>query len=430
MIACAEALGPVRFAGWDEGGRPLGMPVKSPLIRCVATEEGQADNVYAMVEFMLRHGDVAATPGLDVGMTRTFLPDGGAIKPITAKATSKDGGRETFVVFDETHLFVTPELVKLHATIRRNLGKRKESQPWSLEVSTMYAPDEGSVAESTHAYAQAVQEGTIKDASLLFDHRSAPLEFDWADDDQLRAALAEAYGEAAEWMDLDRLVAEARDPQTLESDFRRYFLNQPTKSENAWFAAGVFDACADYEREVEDGTEICLGFDGSERRDATALVGCTLDGHVFVIGVWERPPNAAKDWRVPRDEVDAAVYEAMRRWKVRELVCDPWGWESEMDDWRNEFGSLLVEFKMTPSIQAPATSKFTEAVQEQTMTHDGDERLVRHVGNAVRKPMRNGYFIDKPAKHSLRKIDVAVAAILAYERATALSGTGVWLDFV
>ena len=147
MLVCAEALGPVRFRGWEHDGRPLGGPVQAPYIPCVATEEGQAGNVYQAAEFMLREGALAGTCGLDVGQTRTFLPDGARILPITARASSKEGGRETFAVFDETHLFVTPELVRLHETIRRNLAKRRAAEPWSLEVSTMYAPGEESVAE-------------------------------------------------------------------------------------------------------------------------------------------------------------------------------------------------------------------------------------------------------------------------------------------
>lgn len=98
-LVCAEALGPVRFAGWDHNGRPLGMPVTSPIIKVAATEETQADNAYSAVEFMLNEGQIASTPGLDVGMTRTLIPGGGKIQPITAKASSKDGGRETFAVF-------------------------------------------------------------------------------------------------------------------------------------------------------------------------------------------------------------------------------------------------------------------------------------------------------------------------------------------
>jgi len=143
MLVCAEALGPVRFHGFNYDGTPLARRVQAPIILCVASEEQQAGHVDEAVTFMLQNGPISETPGLDVGLTRTFLPDGGRIRPVTAKATSKEGGRETFVVFDETHLFVQPELHRLHETIRRNLGtKRKESEPWSLETSTMYAPGE------------------------------------------------------------------------------------------------------------------------------------------------------------------------------------------------------------------------------------------------------------------------------------------------
>jgi hypothetical protein len=77
-------------------------------------------------------------------------------------------------------------------------------------------------------------------------------------------------------------------------------------------------------RDVPDGEEVVLGFDGSYNRDSTALIGCTLDGYVFVVGRCEK--LAGDDgWRVPRDQVDVAVDRAMRRWQVRELACDPPG---------------------------------------------------------------------------------------------------------
>ena len=34
MIACAEALGPVRFDGWDENGDPVGTHITAPYVRC------------------------------------------------------------------------------------------------------------------------------------------------------------------------------------------------------------------------------------------------------------------------------------------------------------------------------------------------------------------------------------------------------------
>src|SRR5256885_2246127 len=62
-----------------------------------------------------------------------------------------------------------------------------------------------------------------------------------------------------------------------------------------------------------DGSRIGLGFDGSITTDASALIGCTPDGHLFEIGVWERPENAPADWRVPRTDVRAVLRETFRR---------------------------------------------------------------------------------------------------------------------
>ncbi|MGO4958536.1 hypothetical protein ACTQ49_14975, partial [Luteococcus sp. Sow4_B9] len=44
LIGVAEALAPVRFDGWDASGQPVGRPIRSPFVRCLATEEGQSGN--------------------------------------------------------------------------------------------------------------------------------------------------------------------------------------------------------------------------------------------------------------------------------------------------------------------------------------------------------------------------------------------------
>lgn len=441
FIACAEGLGPVRFNGWGHDGRPLGRKVQTPYIPLAATEEGQADNAYAPVVFILREGPLAGLDGLDVGITRTYLPGGGKIAPITAKASSKDGGKETFAGFDETHLYILPELHRLHETIRRNLGKRKDAEPWSLETSTMYAPDEGSVAEFSHMFAKSVANGKIVDPGFLFDHRQGPTpfvvrgrppEFDWDDDEQLRAALATAYGDAAGWMDLERLVREARDPQVDQADFCRYFLNISTKRSSSWLPTDTWAGRVS-DRTVEDGTKITIGFDGSYNNDSTALVGCTVEEqpHIFVIGVWERPENAARDWVVPRDAVEAAVHKAMARYKVGELVCDPPGWDREITDWGERYGSppVTVFEHNRRSLMAKACAGFYAGVVNEALTHDGHEALARHVGNAVTKETPDGAYITKDGRMSPRKIDLAVAAVTAYDRAIrATEFTGALLE--
>lgn len=432
MISCAELLGPVRFAGWDRDGFPVGAPVQSPIVLHVATEEGQAGNTYAAAEFMLRHGAISEAPGLDVGMTRTLLPDGGYMRPITAKSTSKDGGKETFVVFDETHLYSSAELRKLHDTIRRNLAKRKIGQPWALETSTMYAPGEESVAEFSHRYAQAIAEGRVNDPGFLFDHRQSPelSPEEFADDDMLRQALVEAYGEAAAWMDIERLIAEARDPMTAEADYRRYFLNLATDRSESWVAPSEWAGLADEKRGLAlpaEGTELVLAFDGSYNRDSTALVGCVPGDvpYLFVVGAWERPPDARTDWQVDRDEVKAVVAASMRRWRVLELACDPPGWHDEVDGWAAEFGSPpVVKFETKQSTKmGPACSRFFSAVKTGEVAHDGNPILARHLRNARTKETANGAVIVKEHRSSPRKIDAAVAAVVALEVAATRQPT-------
>ncbi len=214
-VVLFEALGPCRFAGWAEGGErfawrdfaytyrpgePMGRPVRSSFVRCLATEEGQTGNVYDAVYFNLtdQAAPLSELAGLDAGMTRTYLPGGrpgsGEVRPSTASSASKEGGLESFAVFDEPHLYRLPELVRMYATVRRNLAKRRAAEPWSLEVSTMYAPGEGSAAEATHALAKLIAQGKAASARLLFDHRQGPADVDLNDAVALRAALEEAYG--------------------------------------------------------------------------------------------------------------------------------------------------------------------------------------------------------------------------------------------
>lgn len=223
MLVCFEALGPARFDGFDANGNPVGRAVQYPFIRCLATEESQSGNTYDNVRYMLEHlrsNYGTEFPGIDVGLTRTFIKGGGEIVPSTAASASKDGGKESFAVADETHLYSSPELRRMHETVRRNLAKRKAADPWMLETSTMYAVGEESIAEQTHRLYVAIQENRIKNPGLLFDHRQGHDVPDLLNTDDLKRALRAAYGPAYQWLDIDRLVAEIQDPMTNFNAFR------------------------------------------------------------------------------------------------------------------------------------------------------------------------------------------------------------------
>src|SRR5690606_6710782 len=105
------------------------------------------------------------------------------------------------------------------------------------------------------------------------------------------------------------------DPQ----DARRFYLNQVTHASDSWLSQPEWAARRLLNARPPKGTAVTLGFDGSRRRshvttDATALIGCTVEGgHIFEIQVWEEPDNDA-EWQVPIVEVDAAVRTAFNDW--------------------------------------------------------------------------------------------------------------------
>lgn len=458
-----EALGPCRFAGWARGGEvyedpwglgfrydyepgePMGRHVTSPFVRCMATEEQQAGNTYDNVYYNLAEGPLSAVPGLDAGITRTMLPPpyGGEIRPSTAADSSKDGGRESFVVFDETHLYNRPELRRMYDTVRRNLDKRRDAQPWCLETSTMYQVGEKSVAERTHEFARAIAAGKTRGGRLLFDHREAAAGLDLSNPAQIVAGLREAYGPFADVMDLDRLVNSAFDLRTDPAHFRRYFFNQPTSAVDAWLTPDEWMPCADPTKVVADGDLVALGFDGSRRRargvaDATALIACRIsDGHLMTLGVWEQPDGpAGDDWRVPVAEVEAAVDDAFRRFDVAAFYADPAQWESSVARWEAAYGSRLrvrasaanpIEWWMTGGRGARITRAIEllyGAIVDREITHDGHPVLTRHALNARRRATSTGIKIMKEHPSSPKKIDALVAAVLAYQARTDCISAG------
>ena len=430
FIAICEAIGPVRFShfakagevspwgyAYDEG-EPVGQPVKRPEILCFATEYGQAGNTYDAVRFICSQSEAlrADFPGIDVGLTRIILPQGGQITPESAADSSKDGGKSTFVVFDETHLWVLPRLKRLHQVVLRNLLKRKVAAGWAFETTTMYAPGEGSVAEGTHEYAKAVAEGRVGDAGLFFDHRQASPKWDATKKRDRMAGLDEVYGPAAAWLDLASIADSYDDPQTSPAEWERYWFNRPVSLQGQWLPQAAWDECQ-VAREIPDGERVVLALDGSYSRDATAIaaVSVTQFPHLQLAGIWERPPGET-EWTVPILDVEEAIRTACLRWQVVEITADPHLWSRSLEVLAAE-ALPVTEFFQSAARMTPATQRFTTMVLERQLTHSGDPILTRHISNAVLKSDARGVRIYKENKNSARKIDAAVASIMALERA-------------
>lgn len=333
---------------------------------------------------------------------------------MSSAASSKDGGKSTFVVADETHLWYTMQLRNLHATVKRNIVKRKIGDGWMLETSTAYKPGQNSVAEGSLGYALMVMSGKVSDPSLLVDHREASERHNLNTVEGRRAALVEVYGEAAGWTNIDGILSEWHDPEVDKADWRRYWLNQVVASSDQFIAPKTWADRHAPRYRVRTGTRICLGFDGSLYDDWTALIAITLeDGFIFPIQIFNPKDFGGK---VPASAVDAAVAKAFKEYEVVRFYPDPPYWQDEVDGWHAEYGDAVVEWwtnRRTP--MARAVERFQTAAQTGGLMHDGDAALAEHVGNTHADMHREGLLLRKEFEKSPKKIDACVAAVLANE---------------
>lgn len=430
-LACAEAMGPVLFDGWDAAGQPVGKPwaeVRTPYVQVAAVSEAQTKNSWGPLREMLESATLLdAYPGVEVLDTFVNLPRG-RIEPVTSSARSLKGNKPVFAILDQTEEWVASNGgIRMAEVMRINAAKLGGT---TVESPNAYTPGEESVAELTAQWHAKLRDPAA--AGLLYDHREAPPGTDLADKASLLEGLAYAYGDSADaaggWVDLERIVADiwdaATDPQVARADF----LNQITHAADAWLSQPDWAACANAGESLRDGELVTLGFDGSVRDDASALVACRLDdGHLKLLLCDEKPlPPRDKNWQVDRQAFDAQVAIAMDRFQVVGFYMDPPFWQDYCDRWTNSYGPrMLVRatrdrplewWTNRPAAMVAAIDRFRDAVLAQHLTHDGDSTLTAHVLNARRRLAgKVGYSIAKEHPQSRRKIDAAMAAVLAYE---------------
>lgn len=428
VLALIEFCAPVRLVDFDPRARGgcVGRPVDMPLVQIAATAESQTANTMRMVRALAPKGSaVVRDHGLDPGLTRYYKAPVGTLEVITSSASAAEGAEATFVVADETeHWTPTNGGPQLSNTLLDNLTK---SGSRMLETCNAWVPGLESVAEESYAAWIAQEEGRVRGhGRILYDARVAPADTDLADPDSLRAGLEFVYADCW-WQDIDPIMGRIWSPKAQPDDSRRKYLNQPTAAVDAWTTPQAWALCKRDEK-VEAGESIAMFFDGSKSRDATALIGCRMsDGFVFPLGIWEPDPSHDTNDVINVGAVDKAVADAFATYDVVGFFGDVREWESFVKvSWPDAYGDrLLVHAVPTGKDPQPiawdmrsrvyefgVAAELTEAeVRDQTLTHNGDSALGRHVANARRHPTRGVVTLRKESPDSPRKIDGAVAMI-------------------
>ncbi|MEV7422861.1 hypothetical protein [Streptomyces sp. NPDC091212] len=440
-LVAAEAVGPVLFSGWAQGGElydcrdhgcgcgwqyeyedgePMGRPWNEPLIQVTATSEDQTDNVYRPLQAMIRNGPLAEL--MRVGEQFIRLPGEGRIDVVTSNAQSRLGNPVTFVAQDETGIW-TPgnKMTHVATTQRRGLAGMGGR---ALETTNGWDPTEGSVAQKT---------AETKQKDVYRYHRLPPGNLSYQNKQDRRKIHKFVYA-GSRHVDLDTIEGEAAELLEKEpSEAERFFGNRLVAGMGVWLQQDRWDALRAPEPViVTPETPIVLGFDGSDVDDWTGLRAETLDGYQFTptYGPDDRPTIwDPEDWegQVPRLEVAAAVDEVFTRYNVIRMYADPPYWTSEVAQWQATHGETRVtEWHTYRPVQMHAACEqlVTDVTKKDTrLRHDGCETTSLHIRNA-RKAARPAkrYVLRKAAVHL--KIDLAVCSVLAHEAAADAIAAG------
>lgn len=173
---------------------------------------------------------------------------------------------------------------------------------------------------------------------------------------------------------------------------------------------------------------VCAGFDGSDSDDWTAIRMETIDGYQFTpkygpdrrLTIWN--PAEWPNHRIPRGEVRVAVEELFATYAVERFYCDPFDWQTEIEQWSILFGAEhVIEWdtgrgNTRTTAVWNALERFRTDVSTGLLTHDGCPVTAIHMAN-TRKIAKPGekYTIGKASQ--AQKIDAAMTSVLAHEAA-------------
>jgi phage terminase large subunit-like protein len=380
--------------------------VEGAQVICVASDERQARIILNTARRMVEL-DPALYDRVQVFKDHLLEPHtDSTLFALPADPGALQGWDPSLAIVDELHV-VTDDTFEAMAA---RAGKREESL--LLAISTPPRLGDDGVMRRLVDHGRSGE-----DPSFYFAEFAAPAGCP-VDDEQ---AWATANPALDDFLHRDALQA-TLPPKMREAAFRRYRLGQWVTLDGAWLPDGAWAAYADPLSPIGDGADVVLGFDGSFSGDCTALVAVTVADrpHVHLVRLWEAP-EGSRDWRVPIVEVEDAIRAACRRWRVLEVGADPYRWARSLELLDAE-GIPVGEFTQTPARMGPATSRFYAAVVDRLLSHDGSSALARHVANAVLKEDSRGARLAKEHKDSNRRIDAAVAAVMAHDRAAVLAG--------
>jgi phage terminase large subunit-like protein len=404
----------------------LGEGINGGEVIAVAATREQARIVFSEAKRMVENSELKDL--VQVFRDSIFVPETNSVfKVMSAESWAAEGLNPSRVILDELHAQPNRELFDVMSLAMGNRGKIGQVVAITTAGVKSDASGQDSIAYALYNYGKRVATGEIDDPAFFMAWWEAAPEADHREPTTWQSANP-GYDDIVSAADFESAVR-----RTPEAEFRTKRLNQWVSSQMSWLPSGVWESLAE-PQPLDPDAEYILGFDGSFSGDTTVIVGCTIPtedkpAHIFLVKAWEKPVEADDSWRVDIQDAEFEIAKFCAAYKVREVACDPFRWQRSMEVLQDQ-GIPIVEYPSTSARRMVAScARFYDAVTEGRLSHDGDPLVARHFTNAVIKIDNLGPRIVKENRNSNRRIDAAVAAVIAYDRASAKMETQVVPEF-
>lgn len=388
-------------------------------IYSVAADRNQARIVFEDTKRMIQNSELSEH--VKIYRDSIMVPATNNIyRVLSADAPRHEGLSPTLVLFDELHAQPNRKLFDVMSLAQGARGKAATLIAITTAgVKTESQTGKDSIAYTLYQMGQKIAKKEIDDDTFFMAWWEAPSTADHTKEATWRIANP-GFDDIVAKSDFESSVK-----RTPEAEFRTKRCNQWVSAQQAWLPNGMWDELSG-DVDIAEDEDYVLGFDGSYANDSTAICAVTLpkEGElpkVKLIKVWEKDFDKDDDsWRVSIEDVKQTIIEYTQKYpQCREIACDPYRWASMMQE-LDELGLPIVEYKTNLlNLMIPATQKVFEAVTEKRLVHDGNPILSRHIDNCVIKMDHRGQRVTKESSTSRKKIDAAIAFIIAYDRATA-----------
>jgi phage terminase large subunit-like protein len=387
------------------------------VIICAATKE-QARIIYGEARRMVEQSELSRE--VQVYRDSIFVPGTQSVlRVIASESFSAEGLNPSRVVIDELHAHRDRSLFDVMSLAMGNRGSLAQLVAVTTAGLKNDVTGGESVAYQLYQYGKKVASGEVVDPSFFMAWWEAPERLKHDDPEAWRLANP-AFDDIVAEQDFASAVL-----TTPEAEFRTKRLNQFTSVKQAWLPPGAWENLAEKDVRLEPGDEYVLGFDGSWKNDCTAVVAVIKPRHeddvyrVFRVASWERSLTDDDSWVVDKQLVVNTVLDFVRANPgCIEIVADTSYWQDEIYQWA-QAGLPVVEYLQTLNRLVPATAKLYEGIMAGKIRHDGDGAMQRHLDNCILKmDSKGGSRLTKDYRNPRLKIDLAIALLMAYDRAS------------